>query len=644
MWHFFPVKQFRTNGNENADKSKILKNKSVFFIFLLTLIIFKSVHAQDHIVERGWFEDPTGELTWTQAQTFPTQPFEGTLSLGFGRSAIWIRLRIDPQAAPISLRDPERLVLRIRPVYLNDLQLYDPLSPEGLAGVTGDIHHPRQDEFEGLDFTLPIQRGNAPRDIWLRLHSTSTRQLHVEALSVEQLSRKTYRQALVFSGYLGLVATLALWGMVSWLIRRESVIAAFALAQSMAVGYAFFSLGHMRLLWPSAWPAWPVDHISSVLSIAAVSTGLLFHSLLLREFSPPRWATRLHLLMLCLLPLKLLLLASGQTMWALALNLSEVLWSPLLFLLSAWFAQGWRAQSRGNPSLSRPVLVGFYLLLVAMMLAPALPGLGLLPGTEMSLYLVQAHGLVMALLITLILQYRSFVIQQRHKATVLALERSQILAQKERIIREEQDKLMTMLAHELKTPLATMQLRLNPDDKGTPHVKKAIRDMNSVIDRCVQTAKLDDGQLVLQRSAGDVVKLIRDAVAASSEPHRVQFSAPGRIDFCTDRQLLFVVLSNLIENACKYGEDKQPIFIHASTDSERDVLIIEVRNKPGVAGWPDAQLVFDKYYRSPLARRIPGTGLGLHLTRSLVTTLQGEIRYAPDATWVRFVVTLPSLR
>ena len=57
-------------------------------------------HAQDHITERSWLEDPSGQLEWPQVQQQATQPFADTLSRGYGTGAVWLRLRIDPRAHP----------------------------------------------------------------------------------------------------------------------------------------------------------------------------------------------------------------------------------------------------------------------------------------------------------------------------------------------------------------------------------------------------------------------------------------------------------------------------------------------------------------------------------------------------------------
>ncbi|NIC41283.1 ATP-binding protein [Aquabacterium sp. A08] len=600
-----------------------------------------AAQAQDHIVERHWLEDPSGQKNWPEVQQSPTQAFKGTLSRGYGRSVIWLKLRIDPGVSARKGVDADRLVLRIRPVYLDEVRLFDPLVGGAVAHVTGDLQHPRGDEFESLDFTIPIARGEAPRDIWLSLRSTSTRQIHVEALNVDDLIRQTQRQAIFFAGYIGLVAVLALWAILQAVFSREPVISAFALAQVTSLSYAVVSSGYLRSVWPAQWPAGWIDQSSSLLSIVSVSSAVLFHVLLLREFSPPRWATRLHLVLLGIFPIKLVLYASGMVSAALHLNLSEVTWSPFIFLLSVYLATGWQAATPQRPAMARPVVLLFYVVLVITLMFAALPGLGLISGSEMTLYIIQTHILITALLILVMLQYRSHTKRQQQRSTEMALHLTQLQAQQEREVREEQGRLLAMLAHELKTPLAAILMRLDQSETGR-EIKQSIGDMNRVIDRCLHATQVSDGQLQARHVTVDVCELIRKAIAGVSCPGRIGFSAAQPCLVSTDPQLLLIALNNLLENACKYAHTDGPIEVELQRPAQGAVLHITVRNPPGVAGWPDPDQVFHKYYRSTQARRQSGTGLGLYLVRNLMRALAGDVRYVPDERWIRFVLSLPS--
>ena len=615
-------------------------------VLLLTTVALSAAASTDHIQQKAWLEDANGQLSWPEVQQKDAQPYTGMLSKGFGESVIWLKLRIDPGVRPALNKEPDRLLLRIRPVYLDDIQVYDPLAPQGLAGSTGDRHHPRLDEFQGLDFLLPIARGTEPRDIWLRLASTSTRQIDVQALDLDDLNQRTRLQQLVFAGYIGLILIFAIWAFVYWLFSREHLIGVFCLTQTAALFYALGSLGYLRAFWPANWPASWLDQTVTFFSITAVSSAVLFHILLLRELSPPRWMQRLHMGMLTLLPVKLTLMTFLPVL-ALRLNMLEVLLSPIIFLVTVVFARGWSGpHDKPRPPLAKSVVLGFYTLLVATLAMASLAGLGLASSGEIALHIVQMHGLVTAFFVLLMLQYRAHVINQQRHAISLALERSQLQAQQEREIREEQEKLLTMLAHELKTPLSTMHMRLDASAQGSREIRQAIRDMDNVIERCLQTNQLGDRQLTAQFEPVNVVNVVQDVVSCCKQPDRVHMDLPLNMVIQTDSQLLFIVLNNLLENACKYAAPNTPIYLRMrhqdTTHSGQSGLQLQVCNTPGTSGWPEPDKVFDKYYRSPNARRQAGTGLGLFLVRNVVQILGGRVDYTPDTDQICFTLQLPA--
>ena len=611
-------------------------------------------HARDHITERSWLEDPSGQLQWPDVQQQPTQPFAETLSRGYGSGAVWLRLRIDPQASPAAAAtaatatSPDGLVLRIRPAYLDEVEVFDPLAPGGRVGAVGDNYHPRLDVLQGADFLMPIARGDAPRDVWLRLTSTSTRQIHVAALTRSDLDTHSLRQNLLVSLYLGVVVVLMVWGATNSLLHREGVsgvMGAFALMQLTAGLFGLSTTGILRVFWPLAWSAPTLNLLGSMFSVVVVLGGLLFHVRFLREFQPPRWAMALLQGMLVLVVLNLVLLLSGHVTQALQNNIWLILLAPPVCLVCAAAGRAWSGGESGGvctspPGLTRRVLLAFYVGFLVIMLVAATTGLGWLPATEWSIYISQLQTLVSSVLLMLMLQYRAFMVGQQRQEALLGLEKTTLQVTHERHMREEQEKLMAMLAHEIKTPLATMHLRIDSSTKSGSAIRKAIRDMDSVIERCVQTLQLDDGKLAPRLQMCDVAGILQDAVQSCPQPAQVQLQQqPASLMLETDPQLLFVVLSNLLENACKYAQPDTLIEMRCVVLAQ--AVRLELTNVPGTAGWPDAAQVFDKYYRSPKAQRQSGTGLGLYLVKSLTLALGAEIAYEPDASVVRFVLTLP---
>lgn len=105
------------------------------FAVLLLLVVASFAHANDRIIARAFVDDPSGQMTLAEAQLAPSKPFNGVLSRGFTSSATWLKLSVlgDPAAQP-----GETWVVRVRPVYLDDIQLFDPLDTWHRIRKAGD--------------------------------------------------------------------------------------------------------------------------------------------------------------------------------------------------------------------------------------------------------------------------------------------------------------------------------------------------------------------------------------------------------------------------------------------------------------------------------------------------------------------------
>lgn len=602
-----------------------------------------AAHAQttNLVVAHAWAEDPTGALQFADRHRLSLQSFRGALTRGYGPGVIWLQLQIDPALARVD----EDVVLRIRPAYLDQIQVFDTLAVPPLVGVLGDTVHPRHSELSGSDFLLPLARGTAPREVWLRLSSTSTRQIHVSVLPQHQLRMALAKQDFVFSLYIGLVFLIAIWAAVNAGVQRDTLMLSFSVHQFAAVLYGLASLGYIRLYWPHGWSASNLDVMSSYASIVAVGTGLAFHALFLKSFQPAAWAYRALLALLGVSVLSLAALAFGIVRPLLQLNIWVLLLSPMVTFWCAWTAQVWRTPHAASQQvLPRNVVLVFYGLIFLLLIAAATTALAFFPASLWTLYISQVHGLIAGLLLLLMLQYRTHRMTLVKQGSEIALQRATLQAKHEHDLRLEHERLLAMLAHEIKTPLATMHMLLG--GAATPEVRQALRDMNSVIERCIQASQTEEGRLRVSAELLDVSDVVQDAVSSCSAPDRIALTlpTPGSLPRVrTDRQLLFIVMANLLDNACKYAPDSSRIdlAVRASTESPGHVDV-RLANLPGNADWPDPSQVFQKYYRAPHAQRLAGTGLGLYIVRSVVQTLGGRIAYTPSDTHVCFVVQLPT--
>ena len=211
---------------------------------------------------------------------------------------------------------------------------------------------------------------------------------------------------------------------------------------------------------------------------------------------------------------------------------------------------------------------------------------------------------------------------------------------------DEQQRFLAMISHELRTPMSVISMELGPQTaagEGLGRVKRAIGEMNAIIDSTLQADQLSHRQLQVRPAPCALQPLLESLCEASPSPERVQLHAGDPLTLETDAQLLRIVLNNLLDNALKYSSPDTPVHVRATPLPTRAGLgvSVTVSNLPGVAGEPDVRQVFRKFYRAPGARRRTGSGLGLYIADGLARLLGGTLRYDRDAQGLHFTLWLP---
>jgi signal transduction histidine kinase len=108
-----------------------------------------------------------------------------------------------------------------------------------------------------------------------------------------------------------------------------------------------------------------------------------------------------------------------------------------------------------------------------------------------------------------------------------------------------------------------------------------------------------------------------------------------------DRRRVEQIVTNLAGNACKFAPDGGLVEIHSRIEGE--VALIIVRDDgPGIER-PDRERVFRPFARLDGHERVPGTGLGLPISRDLARAMGGDIAVASvPGSGSSFVVGLPA--
>ena len=224
------------------------------------------------------------------------------------------------------------------------------------------------------------------------------------------------------------------------------------------------------------------------------------------------------------------------------------------------------------------------------------------------------------------------------------------------------DEFMSMVAHELRTPLGVMSIenlmRQRRLDKGeiayfdAAHLAgmfakdgRQIRSMTRLIEDMVDISRIQNGKLSIRLGTTDLSELVQRVVRDFSEQGHVNLISaevqPGVIGHW-DAFRIEQVLINLLSNAIRYGEDR-PIEVRLVREgSEGDEARLTVRDHGMGIAAADRQRIFERFVRLNDQANSPGMGLGLYITRHFVEAHGGsiDVESAPEQGST-FVVSMP---
>jgi two-component system sensor histidine kinase KdpD len=199
------------------------------------------------------------------------------------------------------------------------------------------------------------------------------------------------------------------------------------------------------------------------------------------------------------------------------------------------------------------------------------------------------------------------------------------------------------LAHAYKTPLTAIRAastglsemgRLSP---GQAELVALIDEqaglLSDLTTRLLITARLDAGEVSLNATPVAVGPLIEEVAASLSDrlaSMKVTFDLPDDgLVLCCDRQLMVMLLTQYIDNACKYSIYGTTITIRA-VQSKAEV-IFSVHSFGPVIPIADRERIFDRYYRSSnSSNRAAGTGIGLSVAKRAAVIHGGYVWVTSD--------------
>jgi PAS domain S-box-containing protein len=238
------------------------------------------------------------------------------------------------------------------------------------------------------------------------------------------------------------------------------------------------------------------------------------------------------------------------------------------------------------------------------------------------------------------------------------LERGQV-ADLERQLDRSKNEYLALVGHELRTPLTSIsaytELLREADEKTLvsegPRLLEVIdrntNQLRAIINELMELSALEAGHADVQTSPMDLAAVVRDSVdktrdAIRGAPVVIDSEVPDELVLPGDRKRLRQVVDNLLGNAVKYSPDGGHIGVTLRASGRAAELAVSDAGR-GVST-DEREKLFTGLYRTSRAadRAIPGSGLGLTLSRAVVSRHHGSIELVEgDGPGITVLVRLP---
>jgi two-component system sensor histidine kinase BaeS len=220
-------------------------------------------------------------------------------------------------------------------------------------------------------------------------------------------------------------------------------------------------------------------------------------------------------------------------------------------------------------------------------------------------------------------------------------------------------RLLSDLAHELRTPLATLEAYLDgiedgvvADDAASREVMRTqLRRLRRLATDVREVAAAEEDALTLQLAPCSPAELVQTAVAAVRPRYQhkavdLRLEAGPLPTVTADAERLQQVLSNLLDNALRHTPSGGHVSVRASAPSGGEAVSIVINDDGEGLPIDQRQAVFQRFHRVDPARSShegEGSGLGLTIARAIMTAHRGTLVADSDGPGLgaTFTMTLP---
>ncbi|MBY0502216.1 MAG: HAMP domain-containing protein [Alphaproteobacteria bacterium] len=198
------------------------------------------------------------------------------------------------------------------------------------------------------------------------------------------------------------------------------------------------------------------------------------------------------------------------------------------------------------------------------------------------------------------------------------------LEMRERLQRQltQRTEMLAGVSHDLRTPLTRMRLQLAmmPNSAEVDGLQKDVEEMNKMLEGYLMFAR---GEGLEESSDTNMKELLQEVIEGRAQPDVGVHYAPSPLPIlCVKPQALKRCLTNLINNACRYGRE---VWVQTTTDS--NFLTISIEDNGNGIPEDKIQDVFKPFFRLDPSRNMStgGVGLGLTIARDIAHSHGGDV-------------------
>lgn len=221
---------------------------------------------------------------------------------------------------------------------------------------------------------------------------------------------------------------------------------------------------------------------------------------------------------------------------------------------------------------------------------------------------------------------------------------------------EKQRASISQVTHELKSPLASIQLHLEtirlrspPRERLDAFVSTMLADterLHYLINNLLMAARLEQRRKPTERRMTDISELLRENVERERgklpQGGQITLESEEGVRLLVDPEELEIVLRNLFENAVLYSPGTPEITVRLLRSG--NTVRLSIQDKGRGLDRSELKKVFDRFYRvQQSGENVRGTGLGLYIVETIVRGYGGMVAVESNGigTGCTFTITLP---